>query len=52
MFCRHHFFWNVLSVEFTEVILTCLKAGSCVYKHIMNASHSETKMIRGNERQS
>lgn len=27
------------------------KAGACVCKHITNASHSDTKRIRGNERQ-
>lgn len=28
---------------FTEVILTCLKAGSCAHKHVVDAFHSETK---------
>lgn len=51
MFCKRCFFWSVLSVEFSEAILTCLKAGACVSKHITNASHSDTKGIRGNERQ-
>lgn len=51
MFCKHCFFWSVLSVGSTEAILTCLQAGACVYKHIPNASHSDTKRIRGNERQ-
>lgn len=37
---------------FTEVILTCLKTGACVYKHITNASHNDSKIVRGNERRS
>lgn len=38
-------------MELTEAMLTCLKAGACVYKHITKASHSDTKRIKGNERQ-
>lgn len=27
MFCKHCFFWSVLSMGLTEAILTCLKQG-------------------------